>query len=126
MVGFASLAGLYVYGPYFSKILLDIKIDIHGDFTIHDGFLFKDIQLYISYCSLRLQIIQELYSERHVGQDCILQSVITSCQDNDAIFGKMSYLRTSQEASFKRRSLFTSSYFDTTDDGHNLSTFDTG
>lgn len=78
MVGFSSLADLYTSDPYFSRILLDVTAGVATDFTIHDGFIFKGIQLCIPDCSLRLQIIQELHNEGDIGRDRTLKLVTQS------------------------------------------------
>lgn len=49
-----------------------------GDYTIHEGFLFKGICLCVPECSLGLQIIRELHDEGHVGRDQTLQLVSSS------------------------------------------------
>lgn len=78
VVGFAALADLYPSDPFFGKIFLDVLNGVRGDYTIQDGFLFKDLRLCIPDCSLRLHIISELHNEGHVGRDRTLQLVTTS------------------------------------------------
>ncbi|XP_076915978.1 uncharacterized protein LOC143575507 [Bidens hawaiensis] len=59
--------------PYFSVVLQDMQSWKRSDFLVHNGFLFKRNQLCIPDSSLRLQIIQELHGEGHVGRDRTLQ-----------------------------------------------------
>lgn len=76
--GFSTFADLYCSDPYFAKILSDVSSGWTLDFSLHDGFLFKENQLCIPNCSLRLQIIKELHDEGHVGRDRTLQLVTNS------------------------------------------------
>lgn len=48
------------------------------DYTLQDGYLFKDLRLCIPDCSLRVQIVSELHNEGHVGHDRTLQLVTSS------------------------------------------------
>lgn len=48
------------------------------DYTIHDGFLFRDSRLCIPDYNLRLQLIAKLHNESHVGCDRTLQLVSLS------------------------------------------------
>lgn len=78
VVGFESLAELYVSDPFFSTIFSDAEAGLTDDYSIQDGFLFRGLRLCIPDCSLRLQIITELHNEGHVGRDRTLQLVTTS------------------------------------------------
>ena len=44
------------------SIVVDVSSGMRGDFGLHNGFLFKGIQLCILDCSLRLKIIQERHN----------------------------------------------------------------
>ncbi|GJU91380.1 putative nucleotidyltransferase, ribonuclease H [Tanacetum coccineum] len=59
--------------PYFSVVLQGVQAGEKPDFFLRDGFLFKGNQLCIPDSSLRLQIIQELHDEGHVGHDRTLK-----------------------------------------------------
>ena len=76
--GFSVLADLYPTDKFFGRIFLEATNGVTGDYTIHDGFLFKGLRLCISDCSLRLKIIHELHNEGHVGRDRTLQLTTTS------------------------------------------------
>ncbi|CAA7058262.1 unnamed protein product [Microthlaspi erraticum] len=76
--GFAAFAELYASDPYFGRVLTDVENGLTADFTLQDGFLFKGVCVCVPECSLRLQIIQELHNEGHVGRDSTLQLVTTS------------------------------------------------
>lgn len=78
VTGFTTFSDLYCSDPYFSKILGDVSSRLSTEFSMHDGFLFRGNQLCIPDCSLRLQIINELHTEGHVGHDRTLQLVTSS------------------------------------------------
>ena len=61
--------------PYFSPILVAVRVGERTCFLVHEGVLFKGNQLCILDCSLRLHIIQELHGEGHVGRDQTLQLI---------------------------------------------------
>ncbi|PKI54050.1 hypothetical protein CRG98_025544 [Punica granatum] len=73
--GFVCLRDLLETDPYFSNVLRKVRAGEKSEFLLHDEFLFKNNQLYISNCSIRLQIIKELHGEGHVGRDRTLQLV---------------------------------------------------
>ncbi|GJV92162.1 putative nucleotidyltransferase, ribonuclease H [Tanacetum coccineum] len=64
--------------PYFSIVLQGVQSGQKPYFNIHDGFLFKGIQLCIHDTSLILKIIKELHGEEHVSRDRTLQFVQAS------------------------------------------------
>ena len=74
---FDSFRDLLYTDPSFYAIMYAIRAGAgeQSDFLLHDGFLFQGNQLCILDCSLRLQIIQELHGEGHVGRDRTLQLV---------------------------------------------------
>lgn len=76
--GFDTFQDLLPTDPYFSVILADVQAGKRSDFLLHNGFLFRGNQLCVPDCSLRLQIIQELHGEGHVGRDRTLQLVQSS------------------------------------------------
>ena len=55
--GFDSFKNLLHIDPYFSLILVTVRVGERTDFLVHEGFLFKGNQLCIPECSLRLCII---------------------------------------------------------------------
>ena len=57
---------------------MDLTHGVRSDFTFVDGFIFKDNRVCVPTCSLRLQIIQELHNEGHVGRDRTLKLVTDS------------------------------------------------
>lgn len=69
---------LYISDPFFAAILLKLQHGEHTDFALQDGSLFYGLKLCILACSLRLQIIQELHNENHVGHDRTLHLVSSS------------------------------------------------
>ena len=60
------------------RILSDIHDSKQPDFVLHDDFLFRGNRLCVLDCSLRLQIIQDLHNEGHVGRDQTLQLMVDS------------------------------------------------
>lgn len=78
VVGFATFAELYATDPFFAHILHDVQLGIAFDYTLDDGFLFKDLRICVPECSLRLQIIADFQNEGHVGRDRTLQLVTHS------------------------------------------------
>ena len=73
--GFDLFRDLLDIDPYFSAIMSVVYEGEQSNFLLHDGFLFKGNQLCVRDRSLRLQILQELHGEGHVGRDCIFQFV---------------------------------------------------
>ena len=73
--GFDSFRDLLDTDPYFSVIMAAMRAGERTYFLLHDGFLFKENQLCVLDCNLRLQIIKELHGEGHVGWDRTLQLV---------------------------------------------------
>lgn len=69
VAGFAILADLYPTEKFFCRHFVEATNGVSKDYTLHDGFLFKGLRFCIPECSLRLQIIQELHHEGHVGRD---------------------------------------------------------
>lgn len=78
ITGFEVLPELYPSDPFFGKIWRDIQHELHPDYLIFDGFLFRGTQLCLPDCSLRLQVIRELHGEGHVGRDRTIELVIAS------------------------------------------------
>ena len=76
--GFECFADLYPTDPYFSSVWMDLTHGVHSDFSFIDGFIFKNNRVCVPACSLRLQIIQELHNEGHVGRDRTLKLVTDS------------------------------------------------
>ena len=78
VLGFECFADFYPTDPYFSSVWMDLTHGVRSDFSFVDGFIFKDNRVYGPTCSLRLQIIQELHNEGHVGRDRTLKLVTDS------------------------------------------------
>ena len=78
VLGFESLADLYPTDPYFSSVWLDLMHGVRSDFSLVDGFVFKDTRLCVPESSLRLQISRELHGEGHVGRGPTLKLVVDS------------------------------------------------
>ena len=76
--GFAAFTDLYANDPYFGRIWSDIETRVHADFVCQDGYLFRGDKLCVPQGSWRLQIIQELHNEGHVGRDRTIQLVLDS------------------------------------------------
>ena len=76
--GFATFRELFNSDQYFSEVMAAVQSGEKSEFLVVDGFLFRGNQLCIPDCSLRLQIIQELHGEGHVGRDRTLQLVKAS------------------------------------------------
>lgn len=76
--GFSTFPELYPSGPFFSRILEDVRGGTNFKYVMHDDFLFLGSCLCVPDCSLRLQIIKELHGEGHVGRDRTLTLVSTS------------------------------------------------
>ena len=72
---FDSFRDLLNTDPYFFVIMSVVCDGERTNFLLHDGFLFKGNQLSVMYYSLKLQIIQGLYGEGHVGRDRTLQLI---------------------------------------------------
>lgn len=75
VTGFECFAELYPIDPFFSPIWLDLTHGVRTDYSLVDGFIFKNNCLCVPACSLRLQIIKELHGEGHVGRDRTLKLV---------------------------------------------------
>ncbi|XP_022867834.1 uncharacterized protein LOC111387505 [Olea europaea var. sylvestris] len=54
----------------------------HSSFLLEDGYVFRDVQLCILDCSLRLKLIEEFHGEGHVGRD----RLPCTQHGNDSIF----------------------------------------
>lgn len=78
VLGFISMADLYPDDHFFGRIFSDVSSGLSSDYTIQDGFLFRGLRLCVPDYSLRLQIIQELHNEGHVGRDRTLHLATTS------------------------------------------------
>ena len=72
VVGFDLFPEMYVDNANSRKIWADVQDGLHSDYMIHDGFLFRGLQLCIPNCSLRDHIIMELHARglaSHFGRD---------------------------------------------------------
>ncbi|KAE8671130.1 ABC transporter C family member 10-like [Hibiscus syriacus] len=57
------------YDLEFYAIVQEVTEGHRHDFVLHNGYLFRGLQLCIPDCSLRQQIISELHNEGHFGRD---------------------------------------------------------
>lgn len=73
--GFESFAGLYETDPFVATIWRDLALKKRSDFSLVDGFIFKNNRLCVPESSLRLQIIKELHNEGNLGRDRTLKLV---------------------------------------------------
>ncbi|KAE8668905.1 hypothetical protein F3Y22_tig00112281pilonHSYRG00079 [Hibiscus syriacus] len=55
--------------PSFGRIFQEVTEGHRHDFVLHNGYLFRGLQLCIPDCSLMQQIISELHNEGHFGRD---------------------------------------------------------
>ena len=78
VTGFSTLVGQYEDDPFFGRVFHDAQTGLSGEYTIHEDFLFRRNRLCIPERSLRLQLINELHNEGHVGRDCSVQLVAAS------------------------------------------------
>ena len=69
VVGFDSIPELYTTDPFFNKIYEAAQERNSAEYTIHEGFLFRPVQLCIPNCSVRDLIIKEIHNEGHRGRD---------------------------------------------------------
>jgi len=69
VVGFDAFTDMYAADPSFGKIIQEVTDGHRSDFILHNGYLFRGLQLCIPDCSLRQQIISELHNEGHFGCD---------------------------------------------------------
>ena len=69
VVGFDSIPELYRTDPFFNKIYEAAQERNSAEYTIHEGFLFRGVQLCIPKCSVRDLIIKEIHNEGHRGRD---------------------------------------------------------
>jgi hypothetical protein len=69
VAGFEAFADMYAADPSFGKIIQEVTDGHCFDFILHDGYLFRGLQLCIPDCSLRQQIISELHNEGHFRRD---------------------------------------------------------
>lgn len=76
--GFESFVELYPSDPFFSSFWTDLSQGLRSDYSLIDGFVFKNNRLCVPDCSLRLQIVAELHNEGHVGRDRTLKLVTDS------------------------------------------------
>jgi hypothetical protein len=60
---------MYADDPSFGSIFQEVTNGHRHDFVLHNGYLFRGLQLCIPDCSLRQQIISELHNEGHFGRD---------------------------------------------------------
>ncbi|KAE8720267.1 hypothetical protein F3Y22_tig00020999pilonHSYRG00012 [Hibiscus syriacus] len=69
VAGFETFTDMYAADPSFGRIFQEVTEDHRHDFVLHNGYLFRGLQLCIPDCSLRQQIISELHNEGHFGRD---------------------------------------------------------
>ena len=79
VVSFYALRDLYASDPEFATILQEVQIDSQVDYQVQDGFLFRGVQLYITDCSWREKIVQELHREDHFRKDKALMLICSKC-----------------------------------------------
>lgn len=78
VTGFECLAELYPTDNFFSPIWMDLTHGVRSEYSLVDGFLFRDNRLCVPDCSLRLHIIVDLHKEGHIGRDRTLKLVSES------------------------------------------------
>ncbi|KAE8664910.1 G-box-binding factor 3 [Hibiscus syriacus] len=69
VAGFETFTDMYAADSSFGKIFQEVTGGHRHDFVLHNGYLFRGLQLCIPDCSLRQQIISELHNEGHFGRD---------------------------------------------------------
>ncbi|KAE8702634.1 putative CCCH-type zinc finger family protein [Hibiscus syriacus] len=69
VAGFETFTDMYAADPSFGMIFQEVTEGHRHDFVLHNGYLFRGLQLYIPDCSLRHQIISELHNEGHFDRD---------------------------------------------------------
>ncbi|KAE8672957.1 putative Quercetin 3-O-methyltransferase 1 [Hibiscus syriacus] len=69
VAGFETFTDMYAADPSFGMIFQEVTEGHRNDFVLHNGYLFRGLQLCIPDCSLRQQIISELHNEGHFGRD---------------------------------------------------------
>jgi hypothetical protein len=69
VLGFEFIKDLLLTNPFYRPIVGDVTSRVRCDYGLYNGFLFKEHQLCIPDCSLRLKIIQERHNEGHMGHD---------------------------------------------------------
>ncbi|KAE8730965.1 hypothetical protein F3Y22_tig00002841pilonHSYRG00088 [Hibiscus syriacus] len=62
VAGFETFTDMYAAGPSFGRIFQEVTEGHRHDFVLHNGYLFRGLQLCIPDCSLRQQIISELHN----------------------------------------------------------------
>lgn len=67
--GFETLKDMYLKDPSFCKSFQEVTTGHYGDFILHNGYLFRGLQLCLLDCSLWQHIIHKLYGEGHFGRD---------------------------------------------------------
>jgi hypothetical protein len=75
VVGFESFPDLYAADPSFGKIIQEVTNNQRHDFILHNGYLFRGLQLCVPDCSLRQHIVSELHNMGHFGRDKTLALV---------------------------------------------------
>ncbi|KAE8699360.1 putative CCCH-type zinc finger family protein [Hibiscus syriacus] len=69
VAGFETFTDMYTADPSFGMIFQEVTEGHRHDFVLHNGYMFRGLQLCIPDCSLRQQIISELHNEGHFGGD---------------------------------------------------------
>ncbi|KAE8669996.1 putative Quercetin 3-O-methyltransferase 1 [Hibiscus syriacus] len=69
VAGFETFTDMYAADPSFGRIFQEVTEGRRHDFVLHNGYMFRGLQLCIPDCSLRQQIISELHNEGHFGRD---------------------------------------------------------
>ncbi|KAE8715853.1 putative Quercetin 3-O-methyltransferase 1 [Hibiscus syriacus] len=78
VAGFETFTYMYAVDPSFGMIFQEVTEGYRHNFVLHNGYLFRGLQLCIPDCSLRQQIISELHNEGHFGRDKTLALI---CSD---------------------------------------------
>lgn len=78
VTGFECFAELYPTDAFFSPIWMDLTHGVRNDYSLVDGFIFRNNRLCVPDCCLRLHIIKELHQEGHIGCDRTLKLVTDS------------------------------------------------
>ncbi|KAE8670845.1 hypothetical protein F3Y22_tig00112069pilonHSYRG00031 [Hibiscus syriacus] len=69
VTGFETFTDMYAADSSFGMIFQEVTDGHRHDFVLHNGYMFRGLQLCIPDCSLRQQIISELHNEGHFGRN---------------------------------------------------------
>lgn len=78
VTGFEIFAEMYPTDVFFSSVWVDLTHGIRSEYSLVDGFIFRDNRLCVPDCNLRLYIINELHKEGLIGHDRTLKLVSDS------------------------------------------------